>query len=80
MTASDNNKPAPAIVKVYFTCTAKSSEAEENIEVQSRDYVVLILALNSKTTSHLLCVPHKDALDMSSNLVQVMQILTLFNE
>ena len=64
MTAHENS----SITKVFLTC--HQSEDEE-VSVHSREYVVLILALNSKKTSHLMFVPYKNALDMSSNLVQI---------
>ena len=65
---SDNN--ASTIMKVFLTCYQDSGETQI-VNVVSREYVILILALNSKTTSHLMCVPYKDALDMSSHLVQI---------
>ena len=64
MTAQEN----ASITKVFLTCHQNENE---ELSVYSREYVVLILALNSKNTSHLMFVPYKNALDMSSNLVQI---------
>ena len=72
---------SPSIVKVFFTCLKSGDDSSDDVE--SRDYVVLILALNSKTTSHLLCVPHKDAIHMSlsSHTIQVfsMKLINTIN-
>ena len=70
---------SPSIVKVFFTCLKSGDDSCDDVE--SRDYVVLILALNTKTTSHLLCVPHKDAIYMSSHMIQVfmMKLINTIN-
>ena len=67
MTVPENS----SITKVFLTCHTKNDTEDDDVSVYSREYVVLILALNSKTTSHLMFVPYKNALDMSSNLVQI---------
>ena len=67
--ASGGTESNSSITKVYMTCF--SSTDSSNISVKSGEYVVLILALNSKVTSHLMFVPYKNALDMSSHLVQI---------
>ena len=76
MTESSNS----TIMKVFLT--SYSDQESESILINSREYVILILALNSPTTSHLMCVPFKDALDMSAHLVQIShsaQVLKLQN-
>ena len=64
MTIEENS----SITKVFLTCHIQN---DDNVSVLSREYVVLILALNTRSTSHLMFIPWKDALDMSSNLVQI---------
>ena len=67
--ASGGTESNSSITKVYMTCFSNTDSS--NISVKSGEYVVLILALNSKVTSHLMFVPYKNALDMSSHLVQI---------
>ena len=55
------------VVKVFLTC----QPTVEVGTVTSREFVILIMALNTKTTSHLLCVPYREALVMSSNLMLI---------
>ena len=60
----------PAVVKVFLTCE-KAGEREGRVKVISRDFVILIMALNTKTTSHLLCVPYTEAIQIVSNLMMI---------
>ena len=72
MSSSKGSKgPQPTVVKVFLTCEKTGGESDGRVRVMSRDFVILIMALNTKTTSHLLCVPFKEAIQIVSNLMMI---------
>ena len=58
-------------MKVFLTSEKNDQESGVRVRVISREFVILIMALNTKTTSHLLCVPYTEALQIVSNLMMI---------